>query len=174
MKNGLAFLLLWAALTIQATLFQIPPINVIQPDLVLVVMVVVALTRGPRAALLLGILVGLCQDIVYGAFIGLNAFTYAVIGYFAGSVFAQFLHRNVAITFLVTISFTFVNVWITYGLERLFDVTEYGWQVVMRHSFAQMIIDGVVLLILYPFLIRLLVDRKRRRYPEPEGDGSAG
>ncbi|WP_067933000.1 rod shape-determining protein MreD [Alicyclobacillus kakegawensis] len=171
MRNGIAFVLLWAALTLQATVFQIPPIDVVQPDLVIVVMVVVALTQGPKAALILGILVGLCQDVVYGAFIGLNAFTYAVIGYFAGTVFAQFLHRNVAITFLVTIFFAFINVWITYGMERLFDVTGYTAQAVLRHSLAQMIIDGITLLILYPFLVRLLVPRKRKRYPEPEADG---
>jgi rod shape-determining protein MreD len=173
MRNGIAFIVLWVALTLQATVFQIPPIDAVQPDLVLVVMVAVALLRGPKAALVLGILIGLCQDVVYGAFVGLNAFTYAVIGYFAGTVFAQFLHRNVAITFLVTISFTFINVWITYGMTRLFDVTAYDWHTVMRHSLAQMIIDGVTLLILYPLLVRLLVDRHRRRYPEADSEGSA-
>ncbi len=164
MRNVIAFFVLWLALIIESTVFQIPPISAIQPNLVLVVVVMVAMTRGPRAAMLLGVLVGLIQDIEFGSFIGLSAFTYGVVGYFAAASFSQFLHRNVSIAFLVTIVFTWLQVWITFGLTRLFDVTGFSWQSVMADSLSKMIQNGIALLILYAPLHFAFADKPGNRY----------
>lgn len=164
MRNVVAFLILWLALVVESTAFQIQPINVIQPNLVLIVLVVVGLTRGPTVALTVGILVGFIQDTVYGSFLGLNAFTYGVIGYFAASLFAQFLHRNVSITFLVVLLFTFIENWITFALTSLFGGTAYSWHAVLSQLLWQMMVNGIVLLLLYPLLVRFFTDKPHRRY----------
>ncbi|MCF8563555.1 rod shape-determining protein MreD [Alicyclobacillus tolerans] len=166
MRNAVALVVLWLALVIQSTVFQIPPINVVQPNLVLVVLMVTALARGPAVALLLGVAVGFIQDVVYGSFIGLNAFTYGVIGYFAASFFAQFLHKNISITFLVTIITTFIQDWMTFGLTRMFGVTAYSWHTVFTNSLWQMIVNGITLLVVYPWLTRLFIAKSRGRYSQ--------
>lgn len=166
MKNVVVFAVLWLGLIVESTLFQIQPINAIQPNLVLIILVVAALTRGATAALVLGVLIGFVQDAVYGSFIGLNAFTYGVTGYFAASVFGQFLHRNISITFLVVEVFTFVQEWFTFALTRMFGVTAYSWHTVMSQSLWQMMVNGVFFLVLYPLLIRLFRNKPRRRYKE--------
>jgi len=168
MRNVIAFVLLWLGLVLESSLFQVPPINVVQPNLVLIVLIVVALTRGPRSALVLGVLIGGLQDVDYGKFIGINAFTYAFVGYFAATVFSQFLQRNMAITLLVTVGFTFIQEWMTYGLTRLFDVTAFGLSTAMTKTLWQMLINGVFLLVLYPLLSRLLTS-KRLTYKDTEG-----
>lgn len=155
MKNVIAFLILWLGLLIQSTLFQIPPFDVIQPNFILVTLVVIALANGPKSAMVLGVLIGLFQDAVFGSFLGLNAFTYGVIGYFGGAWFSQFLHRNVAVTFLLTVIATFVQQWLTFGLTRMFDATLYSLRGITAHSISEMIQNGVLLLLLYPLLIRL-------------------
>lgn len=170
MRNLVAFGVLWLGLIIQSTLFQIPPITVVQPNFVLVAIVVIALTRGTRASLILGVLIGFVQDVDFGSFIGLNAFAYGVIGYFAAATFAQFLQRNVALTFLVTIVCTFILQWITYGMTRLFDVTAFSWHAVMSLSFGQMVINGIALLLLYPLLIKLMTNRPLPRYRQSNVD----
>lgn len=170
MKNVIAFGTLWLGLVIQSTLFQIPPIDVVHPNLVLVALVMVALTRGNRAALVLGVVIGLVQDVDYGSFIGLNAFAYGVIGYFAAATFAQFLHRNVALTFLVSVVCTFIFEWITYGMTRLFDVTAFSWQAVLSLSIGQMLTNGITLLLLYPLLNRTLTTKARTRYGQGHVD----
>jgi rod shape-determining protein MreD len=170
MKNAVAFLCLWFGLILQSTLFQIPPINLIQPNLVLVALVLVALTRGARVALVTGVLIGLIQDAAYEPFLGLHAFTYGVIGYFAGTTFAQFLHKNVALTLLVAEICTFAENWITYGITRLFDVSAFAWRTVLSLTLEQMVVNGVVLLILYPLFLRMLTPKAQYRYKDSETD----
>ncbi|MCL6592493.1 MAG: rod shape-determining protein MreD [Alicyclobacillus sp.] len=173
MRNVIAFVLLWLALIIQSTVFQIPPLRFVQPDWVLVVLMVAALTRGSRAALVLGAAVGFIQDANYGSFLGLNAFVYGAVGYFAAAWFDQFLHRNIALTFMVTLCFTFLYEWVTYGLTRLFGVAGGAWHTLMLTTVQQMILNGMALLLLYTPLTRLLSDKPRRRYAEQEeGAGS--
>lgn len=172
MKNVLAFILLWACLLIQSTIFQITPINVIQPNFILVMLIGVALARGPKSAMFLGVLIGLVQDAVFGSFLGLNAFTYGVLGYFSGAWFAQFLHRNIAVTFLITVIATFIQQWFTFGLTRMFDATAYTWSGVMAHSLSEMIQNGLLLLLLYPAILRLFGVRTRSAYAKQSTEAS--
>lgn len=164
MKNVIAFAVLWVALIIQSTLFQIPPIHVLQPNLVLVVLIVVAMTRGARAALVLGVIIGLIQDVMFGSFVGLNAFAYGVVGYFAATTFGQFLHRNFSIAFLITVVFTFIHVWVIFGMSRMFNVTAFSWNSVISHSLSEMIQNGITLMVLYGVLVRWFTSRQGGRY----------
>jgi rod shape-determining protein MreD len=164
MKNIVAFLLLWLGLIIQSTVFQIRPLNVFQPNLVLIILVVIAATRGTRAALCLGILIGFIQDAEFGSFLGLYAFSYGVVGYFAAATFTQFMQRNVAITFFVSVVSTFVIEWMTYGLTRMFDVTGFTWITVVAESIRRTIENGITLLLLYPLLVRICQSPARSRY----------
>jgi rod shape-determining protein MreD len=173
MKSVRAFFALWIGLIFQSTLFQIPPLNAIHPDFVLVGLVLVALTRSTRSVLVLALLVGLIQDIVFGSFIGLNAFSYAVIGYFAAAIFAQFLHKNLAITFVVTVVCTFLHEWLTFGLTRMFGVTAYSGRAVLATSLEQMFINGILLLLLYPLAVRWLKDRSTGKYGETDSEVTA-
>ncbi|MCL6516157.1 rod shape-determining protein MreD [Alicyclobacillus sp.] len=172
MRNAVTFALLWLALILQATWFQIPPLSEVRPDLVLVVLSVAALTRGPRAALVMGVAIGVIQDANYGSFLGLYAFSYGVVGYFSAVFFSQFLHRNVAITFVVTVCAAFAFQWLTFGMTRLFGVSAYTWRVALALTLQQMILDGVTLLILYPVLVRWMSDRPRRRFAADQDEGA--
>lgn len=164
MRDVVAFFILWLALVVQSTVFQIPPISVVQPDLVLIVVVLVAMTRGARAALVLGILVGFVQDANFGMFLGLYAFTYGVIGYFSAAAVMQFLSKNVAITFFITVVVTFIYEWLTYGMKLMFGVVADPWTSVLTASVKQMIVNGITLLILYPLLHRIFTMPTKSRY----------
>lgn len=120
--------------------------------------------RGPNAAVLFAIAIGLIQDICYGSFIGLNAFAYGVVAYFAAAVFGQFMQRNLAVTFFTTIVLTFVHLWIAYGLTRLFAVTADSPSYVLTQSMVSMMINGIVALMLYPAFVRLLARPRHSRY----------
>ncbi|GGI96244.1 hypothetical protein GCM10010885_02360 [Alicyclobacillus cellulosilyticus] len=168
MRNVLAFAILWLALIVQSTLFQVQPLRLVQPNLVLVTLCFVALARGVRPALVLGVLIGFIQDFDYGTFVGLYAFAYGLTGYFAAAMFAQFLQRNVALTFLVAIGQTFAFDWVTYGITRLFDMTTSGWRPVLAHSLWDMLVDGICTLLLYPLLTRWFTARGGSRYRTDE------
>ncbi|MFX4302668.1 rod shape-determining protein MreD [Alicyclobacillus tolerans] len=171
MKIFVTFIALWIGLILQSTVFQIPPYNAIQPDFVLVGLVLVALMRGTKPALFLGLLLGLIQDVVFGSFIGLNAFALAVIAYFAAAAFAQFMHKNITITFLVTLCCSFIDVWLTFGFTRMFGVTAYSWITVIYQSLEQMLINGILVLLLYPLAIKFLAISADNHYGKvPDGE----
>lgn len=162
MKASIAFASLWMGLILQATLFEIPPMDAIHPDFVLVILVLLALFRGANLAMMFGIAIGLIQDVCYGPFIGLNAFAYGVTAYVAAAVFGQFMQKNLAIAFLTTMGLSFVHSWLTYGFMRLFEVTSDSVQYALSASLQSMIVNGVVALALYP-VYRALFNRPRRR-----------
>lgn len=164
MRMVWAFLILWLGLIVEATVFQIPPINAIQPDFVLVILILVALMRGPNAAVLFAIAIGLIQDICYGSFIGLNAFSYGLMAYFSAAIFGQFMQRNLAVTFFTTLGLTFVHLWVTYGLTRLFEVTADPPSYVLSQVLVSMIVNGILALMLYPAITRILAPVRRSRY----------
>lgn len=172
MKNLLSFFLLWCGFLLQSTVFQIEPFNVVHPNFVLIILVVIAVVRGAKVALVCGILIGVVQDVSFGTFIGLNAFAYGVVGYFSAAAFSQFLHKNVAITFLVTVISSFALVWITFGLTRLFDVTAFSWEFVMSDALAQMMENGLLLLPLYAPLKKLMSSKPKGRYKTNENETS--
>ncbi|MBF8378747.1 rod shape-determining protein MreD [Alicyclobacillus mali] len=162
MKAAIAFASLWVGLILQATLFEIPPMNAIHPDFVLVILVLLALFRGPNLAMIFGIAIGLIQDVCYGPFIGLNAFAYGLAAYIAAAVFSQFMQKNLAIAFLTTMGLSFVHSWLTYGFMRLFELTSDSIQFALSASLQGMIVNGVLALALYP-LYRSWFNRPRRR-----------
>lgn len=164
MKALIAFVSLWVGLVLQATLFEIPPMDAIHPDFVLVILILLALFRGPNLAMVFGIAIGLVQDICYGPFIGLNAFAYGVTAYFAAAVFGQFMQKNLAIAFLTTMGLSFVHSWLTYGFMRLFELTSDSFQFALSASLQSMIVNGLVALVLYPLYSSLFNRPKRRRY----------
>ncbi|GMA60580.1 rod shape-determining protein MreD [Alicyclobacillus fastidiosus] len=170
MKLAIAFLMLWAGLILEATLFQIPPMNVVHPGFVLVLLVLIALMRGPNTAVVMAVIIGLVEDISYGSFIGLNAFSYGLVAYFSGAVFGQFLRRNLAVTFINTLIMTFMYTWITYGLTRLFDVTADRPIFVLQQSLITMMINGLLVLMLYPLVTKLFSEGQRNRYDISGGD----
>lgn len=170
MRICLSFLVTWAGLILESTLFQIPPMNAIHPGIVLVIIVLIALLQGTSVSMILAIVVGLIQDICYGSFIGLNAFSYALVAYFAGAVFSQFMNKNLAITFMTTVSLTFVHIWMTYGLTRLFEVTADRPLYVLSQSLVAMLFNGLLVLMLYPLMGKLLTPSRVRSYDIQEKD----
>ncbi|RIV29166.1 rod shape-determining protein MreD [Alicyclobacillaceae bacterium I2511] len=170
MKNLLAFIFLWTALLVQVAVFAAVPGHWPRPDLVLVVLVMVSLLRGPRVSLILGVVIGAIVDVNYNSFIGMDAFAYGFIGYFAAVLLQQFLHRNIAVTFLVLVSCTFIFDWMTYGMTRLLAVSSLTLQSVMTHTIAGMIVNGVCLLLLYSGLVRWLSNKPKQRYGEAGSD----
>lgn len=170
MRILLAFLSAWIGLILESTVFQIPPMNAIHPGFVLVIIVLIALIQGTRMSIVMAIAIGLIQDICYGSFIGLNAFSYGVVAYFAGAVFSQFLNKNLAVTFMTTLSLTFTQTWMTYGLTRLFEVTADRPVYVLSESLVAMLLNGILILMLYPIMNKLLAPDRVRSYDIQEKD----
>jgi rod shape-determining protein MreD len=82
--------LAYLALALQSTLVPYIGIGGARPDLPLVAVVLIALSRGPAAGTLAGFLVGLAQDLTNPAFLGLNALAKCLLGHVAGNLKSRF------------------------------------------------------------------------------------
>ncbi|SET39260.1 rod shape-determining protein MreD [[Clostridium] polysaccharolyticum] len=68
----------------QTTLFQWLELADIVPNILLILVISIGYMRGINEAMFLGILCGLCIDLMYGNYIGFYALLYLVIGFFSG------------------------------------------------------------------------------------------
>lgn len=85
----------WLALTVfgggvaQATIAPALRIGDVAPDIPLIVVVLLALRRGPEFGALAGFAAGLLQDVAGGGLVGAQALTKAVLGFALGAVGAR-------------------------------------------------------------------------------------
>src|SRR5574342_254027 len=73
-----------------ATLGQAPRIADVAPDIPLIVVVLLALRRGPEFGCLAGCAAGILQDAAGGGLIGVQALTKALIGFVVGTAGDRF------------------------------------------------------------------------------------
>ena len=101
-------LLILLALLLQASWIDSLAIYGIAPDIVIIILIFIAFTRGQIEATLLGFISGLLIDIYDpGARLGVNALGNSLIGFFAGysrvSIAAEALQAQAAILFVATL-----------------------------------------------------------------------
>lgn len=150
------FLVLLLTLVLQATLFVQKPFSWVQPNLTLLLILFIAYFRGQFVAMMLGIAVGLFQDIVYSSFLGMHMFSLGVTGYFAGALFRVFLNRSLIMLMLVILGFTGVSEFINYGIGRIFGWTHVDMMTVLMHAIRLMIFNGIFALFLYPWAGKIM------------------
>lgn len=81
-------------LALQTTLGHAITGNRTVVDLVLVLVIYVALTRGVAAGLLFGSLAGLCQDALSGGVVGVGGLAKSLVGAGVGAMATQFIITN--------------------------------------------------------------------------------
>ncbi|WP_236909269.1 rod shape-determining protein MreD [Clostridium sp. Cult3] len=87
---------------LQSTIFSHISIFGIVPNTGLIIIVVIALLRGRRTGGIVGLLVGLLQDIIFSPVIGVNGFIYFFVGYFVGMAEDKLSKDNLLIPFIMT------------------------------------------------------------------------
>lgn len=78
------FILVSVAFVIQSSFLPIIHYNGVGPDLLLLIVGSFAFFSGSRLGCYMGFLVGLFQDLATGNFLGMNAFSKMLIGYWCG------------------------------------------------------------------------------------------
>lgn len=69
---------------LQTTLFQWLELAGIVPNVLVILVVSIGYIRGQKEAILIGILCGLCMDLMYGSIIGYYALLYMSVGFASG------------------------------------------------------------------------------------------
>jgi rod shape-determining protein MreD len=159
-----AFVLL--ALLLQVTIVNRIPLPDGRPDLVLLVVVALALVRGPEYGAVLGFAAGLAADVVPPAdhTVGRLALAYAVVGYAAG-LLEDAEERSVLATVLVVAAASATAVVAYAGVGGLLG-DERVTVAALRNSLAATVIYDVVLA---PFVVPVVSGAARRADPAGHG-----
>lgn len=88
-------------------------------DLVLVVVVYLALTKGPVTSMLAGSAAGLVQDALSSGVIGIGGFTKLLVGFLVGSIGQQFIMTAALPRFAIFLVATLLHAAVFMGLYML-------------------------------------------------------
>ena len=94
MKIFFLFIVSFFAVILQNTVFNVLAVAGGKPDFILIFVVFFDIFRGPMQGGLLGVGLGLLEDLMIGRFIGLNAMCKGIIGYAAGTVEKRLYKNN--------------------------------------------------------------------------------
>ena len=132
-RVAVAVALVVVALALQVTLLSRLPLPGATPDLVLLVVVGLALSHGPRFGLVLGFCAGLASDLVPPADheIGRWAFVLTLVGYLAGATRDE-TRRSAFAPLAVVAAAGAGSVLLYAGMGALMDDTNVTWAAVTR------------------------------------------
>lgn len=119
MKILLLFVAGFFAVLLQNTVFNVLAVAGGKPDFILILVVFFAIFRGPVQGGLLGIGLGLLEDLMIGRFIGINALCKGLIGYLAGTVEKRLYKNNFLVPMAALAVATFVQTFIYWLLSCL-------------------------------------------------------
>lgn len=93
---------------LQSTIFSYIRIFGVLPNTSLIIIVVIALLKGKKTGSIVGLIIGLLQDIIFSPVIGVNGFIYFFIGYFVGLAENKLSKDNMLIPFIMVAGSTVV------------------------------------------------------------------
>ncbi|MBI3457452.1 MAG: rod shape-determining protein MreD [Candidatus Rokubacteria bacterium] len=120
MRLPLYFLAIGGGTLVQSTVVPVLGIGGVVPDLPVVLVVLLALRRGPEVGCVMGFALGLAQDAIVGGPLGLQALSKAVVGFIAGELPRWCWVANPVVPITVAILATVADGVLRFALLQLF------------------------------------------------------
>jgi len=120
MRLGIYFLTVSGGTLVQSTVVPVLGIGGVVPDLPIVLVILLALRRGPEAGSLTGFALGLAQDAVAGGPLGLHALSKGVLGFLAGELPRLCLVTNPLVPVTATVLATLLDGALRFAALQLF------------------------------------------------------
>ncbi|MBM7613580.1 rod shape-determining protein MreD [Alkaliphilus hydrothermalis] len=151
-------------LILQSTLLQYFKIYNVLPNTALILVISFSMYSGKNQGAIIGLSVGMLQDIIFGRIVGLNAFVYMLIGYFVGlinrKVFKDNLLIPVALTAVGTVLYETVNMlflcFLKYRIE-LFNVFK-------KMLVVEVLYNSIFSILIYIYVSKLFQTKKKKRH----------
>lgn len=115
MRTGILCLLAFIGIVLKDTVFNALSVAGGKPDIALIIVVFYAIFNGYERGGIMGLILGLMEDLMTGRFIGVNAICKGIIGFAIGFSREHLLKNNFVIPILMVFVATFANA-IMYGL----------------------------------------------------------
>ncbi|SDK58189.1 rod shape-determining protein MreD [Natronincola ferrireducens] len=149
-------------LFLQSTVLQFIKIYNVIPNTALILVVCFAINIAKDKSALIGFIMGILQDILFGKVIGINALVYMLIGYFISLTNKNIFKENYIIPFL----FTSLATMFYYGVS-LFFIYFLGFNLQFLNIFKisliiEILYNAIISLFVYAYVSKIF--RPTRRY----------
>lgn len=142
----------------------------ISPNTAIIVIVSFAVMRQEYEGAIIGFIIGLLVDILFGNVVGLNALFYMLIGFLAGKPFKEFYLENYVLPFLLVGIFTILYNFFYYIINFLFrarlDLASYFLRIILPETIINIIITVPIYCILFlvNYKIEKIENEKRKMF----------
>ena len=168
MKAVVIVIAIALALALQTTLARFVVSGTAAVDLVLVIVVYVALTRGSAGGMLAGSAAGLIQDALSSGVIGIGGLAQSIVGYAAGMVGQQFIMTAALPRFVLFMAATALHALVFIGLYVLLGLRMFPspWVAVASQAVGNAAVGviGFTIVESLPGVIERRRTAKRRRH----------
>lgn len=140
---------------IESTILQHVSIFGVVPNTTLIIIVCFALLAGKRTGSILGLILGLLQDIFFYDVIGVHALIYFVIGYIIGLTDKKVFKENLFLPFVFTAISTFAFHFMYYVFMYFLSVNVDFIKLIKNIVVIEIIINSFLSIFFYKQLLKL-------------------
>lgn len=155
MKAIIISIIILVNFILQSTLFQFLRINNVIPNTSLILVICFAINSDKKRAALIGFIIGILQDIIFGKIIGLDALIYLLLGYLISLINKNIFKENFIFPFVFTAFGTVV-----YYIIGTFFVYFSGFNMDFFGIFKNMLItevlyNAIVSIVIYNYVYKI-------------------
>ena len=155
MKAIIISIIILVNFILQSTLFQFLRINNVIPNTSLILVICFAINSDKKRAALIGFIIGILQDIIFGKIIGLDALIYLLLGYLISLINKNIFKENFIIPFVFTAFGTVV-----YYIICTFFVYFSGFNMDFLGIFKNMLVtevfyNAIVSIVIYKYVYKI-------------------
>lgn len=149
-------LLFGSVLILQSTMLDLITVYGIKPDLILLLSVFNGFLLGPRQGAFLGFTSGVLTDLFTGSYIGMNAISKMVAGYFAGICGERLYQDNTLVLSGVAFVSSIAGLFVDYLLLHSLEIQVAFFYALFRVIIPTALYNAVLVPFLYGFVLHFV------------------
>lgn len=128
------------------------------PNLGIVIVIAIALLKGRKTGSIVGLIVGILNDVIFSRVIGVNAFLYFFIGYLVGMTESKLSKDNILIPFIITMVST-IGYHLFYYIFMFFLNYNINFPAFFKKVVLfEMVYNGIIAIFIHRWFSKIFVD----------------
>jgi len=141
----------------QSTLLPYMSVFGVLPNTSIIIIVIIALLKGRKVGSIVGLSMGLLQDIIFSPVIGVNGFIYFFIGYLVGMMESRLSKDNILIPFIMTAAVT-IGYHLFYYLFMFFLAYNINFSAFFKKTILlEMVYNSLLSILVYKWFSKIFI-----------------
>lgn len=149
------FIIVIVNFILQSTVFQHIALFGVVPNTALIIIVSLALLKGRKVGGIVGLIIGLLQDVFFSVTIGANAFVYFFIGYYVGKA-EQKVYKDSLVIPTIFIAISTVVYYLLYYMVMYFLSEKISFVYVFKNiGIVEIVYNSVLVIPIYKWFLKI-------------------